>query len=224
MKTFTVPKGISDEDLRAAQAIKEHQDFKQNTNQSLQALSQGIVSLSIQHEKVLANSKSDRKALLIEFENLRESVLSSMHEMDQRLGDVETKLFELLDSFTDLREEVMQKFLTKQEFYDAYVKEVKHLDDLEKRVNQRDDYFNLRFAALGGQFKDQIEVVKKDLTPQVPEVDPIKKQLDERLNIFKIDFDGLVREIALLKRAVSYDQKKFENVYTLIERLKGEKA
>jgi hypothetical protein len=38
-----------------------------------------------------------------------------------------------------------------------------------------------------------------------------------------VDFDGLVKEIAILKKAVAYDQKKFENVYTLIERLKAGK-
>ena len=62
---------------------------------------------------------------------------------------------------------------------------------------------------------------KKELTPVEPEIDPVQQMIDERFNVFKIDFDGLVRELAILKRAVAYDEKKFENIYTLIERLKG---
>lgn len=219
MKTST-PRGISDADLRAAQELKNDRDFKYETNQSIQSLAQGLAALTIKNEKAHSSSHSDRKALLIEFENLRESVLESMKEMDQRLGDVESKLFEVLDSFTDLKEEIVLKNLTKQEFYNAYVKEVKHLDDLEKKVAERGDYFNYALATIKAQFKQDIEVVKKDLTPVIPEVDPVDVKLDERFKVLKVDFDGLVREIAILKRSVAYDQKKFENIYTLIERLK----
>jgi hypothetical protein len=41
--------------------------------------------------------------------------------------------------------------------------------------------------------------------------------MEDKFQDFKVDFDGLVKEIALIKKAVAYDQKKFENVYTLIE-------
>jgi hypothetical protein len=219
LKTSTL-KQRSEVDVRVAQELKNDKDFKYETNQSLQTLARGISALSEKHDKVQANSHSDRKALLIEFENLRESVLDSMKEMDQRLGDVETKMFEVLDSFTDLREEYELRYLTKQEFYDAFVPEVKALDDIQQKMIKDKDYFNFALSTLKNQFKQDIQVVKEDLTPKIPEVDPIKAQLDERFKVFKVDFDGLVREIGFLKKAVAYDQKKFEHIYTLIERLK----
>jgi hypothetical protein len=43
------------------------------------------------------------------------------------------------------------------------------------------------------------------------------------LTCFKIDFEGVARELMMVKKNVAYGEKKFENIYTLIERLKGEK-
>ena len=213
-------KGISNEEIKAAQELKDSRDFVYNTNQSLQTLSQGIISLSIQNEKVIAKSQSDHKALLIEFENLKENIVKSIKEMQQRIGDVESKLYEFSHSLKNLREEIVVKYLPKKEFYDCYVSETKSRDDFQTKMGEKNYYFNLALSTLKSQFNQDLEGVKKDLSPKVPEVDPIKKQLDERFSILKVDFDGLIREIAFLKKAVAYDQKKFENVYTLIERLK----
>ena len=100
-------------------------------------------------------------------------------------------------------------------------------DSLETRIvsnhlkqTLKTDNITQSFGNLQGQLKQDIEKLRKALTPIVPEVDPVDTKLDERFKVFKVDFDGLVKEITLLKKAVFYDQKKFENVYTLIERLK----
>lgn len=211
---------MSKADFQAAQQQKDGIDFINHTNQGLQTLSTAIISLSIQNEKVTAKTASDHKSLLIEFENLKEVVLKSLKKMDQRLGDFESKLIELLNHFTNLREETSIKYLQKKEFYDSRVLEVKNIDDLQRQMIEKKDYMNFAISTLKNQFQQDLEVVKKELTPTPPEVDPIKQQLDERFKVLKIDLDGLIKEIELLKKAISYDQKKFENVYTLIERLK----
>lgn len=219
MNSFT-PKGKSDVEIRAAQELKDARDFQYNTNQTLNSLKEGIISLSMQHEKVMAKCDSDRKALLIEFENLREWILASFKEMNKRLGDAESKLFEVLDAFTDLREEAGSCYLTREDFVESF-------DELEQKIcsnhlkqTMKSDHLLGSFDQLKGQAKLDLENLRKELTPVPPEVDPVQAQIDERFAVFKIDFDGLVKEISLLKRAVFYDQKKFENVYTLIERLK----
>ncbi len=219
MKTST-PKGISKADFQAAQQKKDSIDFINHTNQGLQTLSTAIISLSIQNEKVMAKTGSDHKALLIEFENLKEVVLKSIQKMDQRLGDFESKIANLLNHFNILSEEISLKYLPKQEFYDSHVLDVKNVEDLQREMIERKDYMSFAISTLKSQFKQDLEVVKKELTLKPQEVDPIKQQLDERFKILKIDLDGLMKEIELLKKAISYDQKKFENVYTLIERLK----
>jgi hypothetical protein len=210
----------SEVDLKVAQELKNHQDFMYQTGQSLNRLTDGIKQVASQQERVACKVKSDQTAILIEFENLRDSVLQSMKEMNKRLGDVETKLFEVLDSFVDLREEITVKNLTKQEFFDAFVPHVKHVQDIEAEMDRRDVFLDKTIVQTQAHFKNELAVVKKDLTPEIPKEDPIKKQIDQRLQVFKVDFDGLIKEINILKKTSTYDQKKFENLYTLIERLK----
>lgn len=222
MKTFT-PKERSEVDIRVAQEIKNHNDFIYNTGQEIDRLKGNIVSLAIQHDKVVAESGSNRRALLIEFENLKETVVETVHQMKQRLGDMESKVSHVLESFSDLKQEFHNQLMIQNELITLIHSIDQALSSVQNQQGSQKEYFNYAISLLKNQVEEKVEEVKKELTPKPPEVDPIKQQLDERFQVWKVDFDGLIREIAILKRAVAYDQKKFENVYTLIERLKGGK-
>lgn len=219
LKSFT-HKERSEVDIRVAQEIKNHLDLIKGNGQQIQSLSDGLISLSLQHEKLRMQTATDRQKLLVEFENLREDILSSMKDMKERLIQAERKLFEVLDAFNDLKEKVALEFITQQEFERVLDPLQNKVLNLQHNETVRTDYFNMAVEMVRNQFKDQLEKVKEELTPKIPEVDPVKAQIDERFKVWKIDFDGLVKEIAILKKAVHYDQKKFENVYTLIDRLK----
>jgi hypothetical protein len=208
-------------DIRVAQELKNDKDFKYSIGQSVQKLENSINALHKIHEQNVATSHSDRKAVLIQFENLKESVMAIIKDMNNRLRDTETKMFEVLDSFNEMQEEVITKYLTKQEFLDVHIPQVNKLNSIHRWISDRDNTIGFELATMKDRFKQDLEALKRDLTPIVPEKDPIQHALDERFKVLKVDFDGLIKEIELLKRAVAYDQKRFENVYTLIERLKG---
>ena len=220
MKTFT-RKDRSEVDTRVEQEIKNYKDLMYEAHQKINAVNEGMVSLSIQHEKSKAQLANDGKVLLIFFENLKESVESLVKDVLRRMGDAEQALFKVLDQFNTLREEVEVHYLTKEDFEEAF----NNLDRtvIANRLQQtlKNDNFNQYFEHLKAKAIEDLKNLRKELAPITPEVD--QAQLDEKFNLWKVDFDGLVREIAFLKQAVGYDQKKFENVYTLIGRLKEEK-
>lgn len=213
----------SEVDLRVAQELKNHQDFIYDTNQALQNLSQNMLSISQLFQKVVNKSESDRKEVLVFFEILKEMVTKKCEELNQRVGNLETNYAALRDSIWDKCEEFTSDFVSKDELIAFTTPKWEELDTLQEDLVTNKNYFNTAVTNLRSYAKDQAETLRKELTPVIPKVDPIKKQLDERLSVFKVDFDGLVREIALLKKAVAYDEKKFENIYTLIERLKAGK-
>lgn len=119
--------------------------------------------------------------------------------------------------------EIYKNFLTRDEFIKHVAPEMKKIEKMELETVVQKDYFNQVVATLRNHVKEQMKELKVELTPEVPEVDPVKEKIDEVMKVFKVDFDGLVREINLLKKAQAYDEKKFENIYTLIERLKAGK-
>lgn len=222
---MSTPKGISNADLKVAQDIKNNRDFIYQTNQSLQTLGQGLLSQSTQHEKVLAKSHSDHKELLIAFENFSNDHNTKFNQLNQRLGTLETKLHAVVGNLLTVVKSFDDEYTSKENFSLTISNLTQKVEKLEKDLTIRHDYFAIAIATADQRFNKRIQDVQKELTPIIPEIDPVKKQLDDRFAIFKVDFDGLVREIALLKNAVAYDQKKFENIYTLIERLKeGQKC
>lgn len=223
LKTFT-PKGKSDQQIKEEQDLINARRFEYDTNQKLQNLSQELVSLSLMHDRLMSKGEGDRKLLLIEFENLQRFVHDCLHKMDQRIGDIETKLCEIRDLFSDFKDEIEADYLTREDFVTRLTPEARKIDLLEKDLINKHEFINLAIYQLKIHVKDQVDSVKNELTPVKPDADPVDQKLDERFKIFKIDFDGLIKEIALLKKAVAYDQKKFENVYTLIERLKEGKV
>ena len=217
-------KGKSEEEIRSFQEIKNSQDCQYNINQRLNALHEGINSLSLKHEKLIAKSESDRKQFEIDVENLRDSMVSALTQMNSKLGEIDFFVNQIiLRDFQSIQKEIEQH-LRKDEFFKCVESIYQTIMRLDHKLTLKNDNVQTDIGQLKERLKLDLENLKSQLTPSPPEVDPIKAQLDERFAIFKVDFDGLIKEIALLKKAVTYDQKKFENIYTLIGRLKEGKT
>lgn len=221
MKTFT-HKERSEVDIRIAQELKNHQDFVYQTNQGLQNLNTTLMSMSLLHEKGQSNFFNQKKELEIGFENLKEIVTKQLSEFLQRMGNLESKCVEIAQKLEDQLDEFSREYLTKESFVSALSPEIQMIESLSKELSERNSYIETQFSKLKSFTDDQVVQVRKEI-PSVEEFKPLRKVMSESFDAFQIDFDGLVKEIALLKKAVAYDQKKFENVYTLIERLKAEK-
>ncbi len=210
----------SEVDIRIAQELKNHNDWMYDTNQSIQALKKSHEAIDNQNEKLVAKSESQVNAVMIQFENFKNEMASTQKANHERFSKLEKTV---LDSFIQLKkvaEIVKEDFVTKEEFSDSIKDKSKQIISIENHISNRDEYIDSMFNRIKSQFNCSLEALRMDLTRVIPEIDPVKKKMDEQFAIFKVDFDGLVQEINLLKKADAYDQKKFENIYTLIERLK----
>lgn len=216
------PNQRSEVDIRVMQEIKNHNDLMHEMGQSIQTLQLGLTSLAGQHQKALAKSDNDHKMLLIAFENLKEGVDLFVKKSNQRIGDIETSVNDVLNKNLKMHKEMPLDYLSRNDFIDAIRDQDKITACLQQDVTVHKDGFNSAIVALNHKLKDEIERLRIELTPSTQEVDPIKSQLEAASVVWKIDFDGLVKEIAILKKSATYAEKKFENLYTLIDRLKGE--
>jgi hypothetical protein len=125
LKTFT-PKDRSEVDIRVAQEIKNHKDLLYEAHQKINALNEGGISLSLAHEKSRNEFSKQAQLVLISFENLRQSVDDVLKQVGKRLGDAESKLFEILDEFNELKEEVAISQIDKEQFESLF-------DEIENR-------------------------------------------------------------------------------------------
>ncbi len=209
----------SEVDLQVAQQLKNQTDFIYETNQKLQSHGQGLIAMSVLIEKLRTQSDNDKKWLLVSFENLREDILVRCYDMNQRLGNFETSFRDFQKKIDNFYVEFSKKYAFKKDVDLAMEIQSEESDDLSTHVSNRFDYFDNAVSDLRAYVKSQIDSVRQDLTPMIPDEDPIQKALDERFSTLSVDLDGFKTEIARLKKDLSYDQKKFENLYTLIERL-----
>lgn len=218
MKTFTL-KDKSEVELRVSQEIKNHQSWMYDIGQQIQSLSGHLINLSLTHEKVLSKSESDKKEILIAFENFQENVRNNIDDFCQRLGDLESRCIHLQMVLGDKLNEMANRYISKEKHYEDSCKQINNLNYLLKIIKENHDFNNTEFSSIRNQIENHIEIIKKEI-PSVDEFKPLKKEMEEAFKVMDVNFSGLVKEIALIKKDVAYDQKKFENIYTLIERLK----
>jgi hypothetical protein len=214
---FCTPK--TDEEIKAAAEKREHEKFVYATNQALNKLSEGIVSLALQHERMFAKHQSLHNNLGIAFEN-------HVNEVSLKIG----KTFTCLDDFradlgqiqTEVKDELSANrfHVTKDDLerFSSYIVQQQKLLDMS--FTNLKGFVESKLSSIKGYVDDQISSTRNDLKPNYTRQDELRDWFEEKLKAFYVDFAGLVKEIAIMKEAIKYGDKKFENLYTLIERLK----
>jgi hypothetical protein len=209
----------SEVDLRVAQELKNNQDFIYQTNQSLQDLKKVLDALLLQHRQLIEKSCSDRKDLEIRFEKLENDVLKNIKQCLSKVNEMDDSVNRLTVSkdreLKRLNEQVLvitEHLLQQDQINLKWEKMQKEIEDLHDRLDQ--DIFSVKSS-----IHLQTSSLREDLCKQIPKIDLTKEQLEDRLETVYVDFAGLVRELELLKKSTNYNEKKFENIYTLIKRL-----
>lgn len=214
----------SEVELRVAQELKNNQDFIYQTNQKLQSLGQGMIALSIQNEKLKAQMDSDKKSIQIDQENHMKEVHNVLSMACRNIDQFEKRVELLLDE-TQKRLNLFHEQLVHYEVLDEKFKAIADwMNSFEASYERLCGMVNCSVNLLQGKIASEVDQVRKDLTPDPNAVNPIKKEVQDLLDSMRVDFQGLIREIALIKKDVAYGEKKFENIYTLIERLKAGKV
>ena len=150
MKTFTL-KDRSEVELRVSQEIKNHKDWMYGIGQQIQTLSENMISLSLNHEKVLSKSESDKKEILIAFENLHENVRNTLDEFCQRIGDLESRCIHLQLLLGDKFSDFSNKYLTKEDHSEEALKRIEKLDIILKVVQENHDFNKTEFVSIRSQ-------------------------------------------------------------------------
>ncbi len=218
MKSFT-PKERSEVDIRIEQEIKNHKDWMYQTTQQIQGISTGLSFLSAQRQKDNDQSFNERKSLFIAFENLETEVNKQIKSFIQRLGDIETKCADIEKCLESMLNHLPDLYLSKEEFSCRTADQRERLKELDFKINQKHQKCESQLEHLKSFIKEQDSQIRKSI-PSIDEFKPLKKDMESSFQTFRVDFLGLIKEVSLIKKALAYDEKKFENVYTLIERLK----
>jgi chromosome segregation ATPase len=192
-------------------------------HQKINALNEALSAQSLENEKYKAKIACKFQELCIGFENLKESIDKTFKQLADRMGQIESLCLNSLSRLRSLEQVCSHNFITKETFDESISSIENSVISNHLKQALKNDNFSSYIDQLREQTAQSLKDLKEELSPRPNEFDPIKSHVEERFQVWKVDFDGLVRELAIVKKSLSYDQKKFENIYTLIERLKGEK-
>lgn len=203
------------------QDVINREKFVHDLNITVQKLKLDLDVLNLDVDKSIAKSTNDHNSLMRAFENLSEKVNKTLYQIDQRMGDLESKYTKEINDIKFMVGEIMRVTVTKE-----YLTEIIHnisngMCKTNRSVEKLSASCDSKANHIYSMIKSEIESVRADLKPIVPDVDPVKKAINERFEVFKVDFDGLYREISIIKKNVAYGEKKFEDIYTSINKLKG---
>lgn len=208
------------EEIASHAKEKEYQAFIYRTNQVLNRLNEGIVSLGIQHEKMYQKHQSLHNNLSIDFEN-------HLSDVGLKIGRAFSVIDDMRSDVADIQNEVRSQLDTSNlQFVNKVdlAKMVEHLAQQQRLLDlsfkSLKNFVESELMKIKSSVDGKIKAASDEIKKEIPKVDPIEERFKSKLNDFYVDFTGLVTEVARIREAVRYGEKKFENIYTLIERLK----
>jgi hypothetical protein len=213
----------SEAEIRDLQEKKNYQDFVYQTNQGIQNLQFDISGL----RKLISDSEAligrNKKTSEIGFEKIKE-------ELDKNVADNLSVLNSFREILTLYKNE-FERRLTKHQNDQERIEECERecdtnsfgLEKLDSRLKRIENYIESSIREVHGKIDSSIDSLRKDLTPIKPLVDPTEQKVRQLIETFKVDHQGVLRELEVIKKANNYNEKKIEKLLTDVNSIIGKK-
>lgn len=208
-------------ELTVKQEIQNFNRDKLAITISVNNLKREIAELRSHCNGAIANLKSEQKKRDIEADCL----LSQMER-------IESKLDRHIADQSDINERNARKITEANEYSGemrSYIsKEHKLRIDNESQIRAVEKECKNYAESIGQDQKHEIKKVRLQLRDEIKEVRDrpseipgIKDDFERRLSSHRVDVEGVGQELDYFKREFYIVEKKIENIYTLIDRLKS---
>lgn len=206
-------------ELVVKQEIIEHNKFIEANNQAMQSIR---IHIAVLEEKItetlnfLKAEIADNKDSMLELFNLIEEcgskTLNASAEMKIKLAKSED---DLKRDITELAKE----FTSKSSFSKYREICTDKFDLLSKTIEDTSTIFSMQHKIISNKFSEEFKKYNEKVTEVPITLKKFQKELIKKIEEQKIEKDGVSKEIEVLKKTVFVNEKKIENLYTLIERL-----
>lgn len=92
----------------------------------------------------------------------------------------------------------------------------------EHNKNNRDlkEIIQRSLYSLNNQYKCECEKIILQISEKPSYIEELEDKLIKKLDLYRIDNEGLIKEISIFKKQIFISNKKIENLYTLNKRMK----
>lgn len=210
-------------ELTTLQEIKNHNEQVLNVNIAINSIRQDLDS-----------NKKDQAFINAAFGNNISSSMANTLELSNqvlRLSDALTSIKSDREidkkNTTSLMREIVSTLAllqNKLEFTQNSLADfIANYSSLEDGIKTVYFYVDRERADIKLEFLKEIEKSKQSIINLPCKAEIVKKEIEEKLSIDRVDFEGVMRELQVIKKDMFIKEKLIENLYTQIERLKCHK-
>lgn len=216
--------------LRKKDLVKEFElVVKQEIVEHNKAISASTLALNGVREKVLELSKNlesqgnklETKILNLTYDfefilNSHKFIKNNFSKLvsdNEKLNDRNFKEITLIDKGVETVHRNQQNL---KAFFDSFVAQFDDVNkywELYKKSNENE------LSRLKCFFLKKLQKQKEEILSMPSKSEAVKREFMEELSMHKLDNEGLLKEIKVLKKTVFINEKKIEHLNTLIERM-----
>lgn len=207
-------------ELVVKQEIKNYQDSLNSVLSSIRELKQAIEDARHDflethaalhsHQGELERNLDDVRFKLENLSRIQGGHANNQHLINENHGNQIRDLMEFINSRGSNETWNKAKFSD----IDAQIAQLKNKHDLfHQLIGDQADY-------LLAKCHSSIEKAKQDIKDLPSDAALMKAEIREEIDTYKVDVFGLLRELRMLRQASMVQEKKIENLYTLIDRIK----
>jgi hypothetical protein len=190
------------------QAIRKTADAIALMEETLQSVKDDYIKLKnrndeIYHE-VTRRFDSEKESLEKLFQEHKIGVFSNLELMNNQALALAYKL---------------ENYVPVKEFAAEKVSQDKKIDFQAQLIQKHFESCHKQLEVTLEEIERKLEENYKNIGQQLQSFSAKLSNLESRLEIFKVDASGVLKELQVYKKAMYIIEKKIENIYTLIERL-----
>lgn len=206
-------------ELVVKQEIKNYQDSLHYINSSINEILKSIDLLQREVNRIY--SIVDSNKTIQKIENAR--IECTQRDLSNDIAKLSSSLEEISQ---DNNKRVVESFkisiksmMRSQENTDDLSNLKQEVESLEKLINDRCDVIADSVNQQYNKCRKEIAASNSEILSRPSDSEIVKKCLEDKIHSYKIDSEAVLKEVKILNRAVFTQEKKIENIYTLIKRM-----
>lgn len=207
-------------ELVVQQEIKNYQDSLNFVLQSIRELKESIEDGRSESLKNHGFTCSLYNFLKTDIANLKVDWGDISKKLDSFLSDQDDVNDKNSVEIRDIKNTVLSQINIFKNFYQKFDDFDREINNLKKSVDGHKRVFNDNLDDQARKFREDMNRLKQEIVESPSEISQVKEYLENKISCHRVDVDGLLKELRILKHENMVTEKKIENIYTLIERLK----
>jgi len=216
-----IPKDLIREfELKTQQEIKNYHDVSLATNLSINKVNERLDTIrnsfgaEIEHLKSMMGKKDllyqQIREEMTEFKGAFASFCSDFRKLNERDALYREQFREALEKIFKMHEQLNTK---SDKSVDSYL-------NAQNEFQKTTESFRHEVLLLRIKMAETIKKMKQEILDIPSEAKEVESRLSSELEMVRVDKEGVLREVAVLKRALFISEKYIEDLYTQIKRLK----